>query len=403
MTRKSRTLLLFAFYLVYSLIYAGWLPHRSISPVILRYSASYFSFLLVMATVFFLPVVVRLYARRVGWKGLKYSILVVSIFSLIIYVISGVWYYYTEEHLFDPFLQNPVSKFEDRTPDRGKPSFRILTLGGSTSENLALEEEERYPNVLASILEKRYPSYNIELFNGARNWYTTRHSLIAYVTYYSDWKPDLVIVMHGINDLCRSFSPDRFAIGEYDELWTHFYGPAINGARAPTFEEHLLSFFEVPMDAWYAGLRNKEVDYPLDRYVSLGSFEKNLRRIVKYVKFDNSRILLVSQPSLYKNKMEGREPEALCFGKAIANTRLNFVQSEYPSSKSFFRAMKFFNENAEKVAREEGALFVDAAGDIAKTLNNFRDDLHYTEEGAHLLAESISEAIMEEGLIGDRI
>ena len=34
------------------------------------------------------------------------------------------------------------------------------------------------------------------------DWYTTKHSLINYVTYYRDWQPDVVVVMHAINDLC---------------------------------------------------------------------------------------------------------------------------------------------------------------------------------------------------------
>lgn len=89
-----------------------------------------------------------------------------------------------------------------------------------------------------------------------RNHSSFKHSLISYVTYYTHWRPDVVIVMHGINDLTRSFSPPYFAVGPYNEQWTHFCGPAIYGARPPTFEQHLLHTLFMPMiDGWYYQLR----------------------------------------------------------------------------------------------------------------------------------------------------
>lgn len=388
---KRNNPIIFLYYLLYSFIYAGWLSHRSVVPDIFIYSKGYFVFLCVMALPFFLPLMARVYIKTIGVKGFWYSVILAIAAFLILYVPSAIYYYYTEEHLFDPFLQNPPSKINITDKDPG--TFRILCLGGSTTEELALPEDKRYPAVLEDILRKRYPAAKIEVFNGAKNWYTTKHSLISYITYYSDWKPDLIIVMHAINDLCRSFSPRDFAIGPYNSLWAHFYGPAINGARPPTFEEHLLGYFEVPLNAWYARYRFLEADYPLDTYVSFSAFKENLRKIVRYGRANSADIILVSQPSLYKEKMGIEEKQALYFGRTIANRRLNFMQTEYPSAESFCRAMKIFNEAARSVALSEGALFVDADGAIEKNLDNFEDDAHYTQRGARLLAEAIAEKI----------
>ena len=219
------------------------------------------------------------------------------------------------------------------------------------------------------------------------------------MTYYSDWKPDIVIVMHAINDLCRSFSPADYAIGEYNDLWTHFYGPSINGARPPTFERYLLGHLEIPLNAWYSGFRNKEIDYSLDKYISVMPFEENLRKIVRCLKNDNSYVILVSQPSLYKEAMDGEELERLYFGKTIANERLNFMRKGYPSHKSFYRGMRLFNDIVRKTAVSNNSIFVDAANHVEKNLHNFKDDVHYTEEGARLLAGLIAGTIIENKMI----
>ena len=45
------------------------------------------------------------------------------------------------------------------------------------------------------------------------DWYTTKHSLINYVTNLRDAELDLIVVMHAVNDLYRSFFPPDFTIG----------------------------------------------------------------------------------------------------------------------------------------------------------------------------------------------
>ena len=93
------------YYLVWMLVYAGWVFHRSINPAILNYSVGYFSFLIIAAVPFLLPFVVRTYVRYVGWRGFKYSAAIIFLVFFIIYFVGSQWYYLGQKHLFDPFLQ----------------------------------------------------------------------------------------------------------------------------------------------------------------------------------------------------------------------------------------------------------------------------------------------------------
>lgn len=393
--------LLFAIYcLIYAFIYAGWLSHHSLEPVILRYSFGYFLFLVVMASVFFFPLVITISVKKIGWKRFWFSIIPSLTVICVIYLIFALHYYYTQEHLFDPFLQNPVDPPESLSLDKKDGTFRIMCLGGSTTKNIGLPPAKRYPSMLQAILKEHYPGVDIEVINAGTTWYTSKHSFISYATYWEDWNPDLIIIMHAINDLSRSFSPPDYAIGEYNDLWTHFYGASIRGAKPPTFEKYLLGYFEIPINAWYAGFRWKERDYPPEHYVSIEAFEKNMKKLVKYAAGGARDILLVTQPSLYKETMSDDAMKHLYFGKTIANTRLNFVQRAYPSPKSFYGAMRLFNEITKKLALKEDIAVVDAAELITGDLRNFRDDVHYTEEGARLLAGVIAEVIVKENFIG---
>src|SRR5262249_26456416 len=158
---------------------------------------------------FLVPSVIRRVAKRYGAKHLIFSLVPAAIFVVITYVVGAYYYYYSAEHLFDPFLQEPPPKFDASLKPNTPGTFRILTLGGSTTAEFSIPAEARYPRLVEGLVQKKHPDLKIEVFNGGQEWYTTKHALINYTTNLKDWQPDLAIVMHAINDVYRSFvDPD---------------------------------------------------------------------------------------------------------------------------------------------------------------------------------------------------
>jgi lysophospholipase L1-like esterase len=313
-----------------------------------------------------------------------------------VYFLSSIYYYYTQTHLFDPFLQAHPPELNFDMLEKPKDTFRIITLGGSTTYNPRLPEDKRYPNVLEELLKKNYPELNIEVFNAGMDWYTTKHSLINYVTYLRDWQPNLVIVMHAINDLCRSFSPPSYAVGPYNRSWSHFYGPSIRGAKPPAFEKRIL---EKLFDKWFYTLKNRERTISLDSYISLEDFERHLRYLIHYIKSDNVKIILMTQPYIYKDQMSTEELSVLWFGSTYCKQKFNFFQYQYSSPSSLRVAMEAFNNVTRELSLEEELILVDLETQIRKDLVNFSDDVHYTVEGARQVAEIVAKRIIEEKLI----
>jgi|TARA_B100000959_G_scaffold232080_1_gene248840 hypothetical protein len=191
-------------------------------------------------------------SKRPGLKIFFFAILPAFVLAVVIYFFLSMLYYHAPTHSFDPFLQTYPPYLDSKHLEKPAKVFRILTLGGSTTGNMRLSQENRYPEQLRSILQEQYKKSGIEVFNAGMDWYTTKHSLINYVTNMRDYNPDLVIIMHAVNDLYRSFSPTDLAVEPYNRLWSHFYGPSINGAKPPTFEQYWLTKFFLP------GIREEE-------------------------------------------------------------------------------------------------------------------------------------------------
>ena len=148
---------------------------------------------------------------------------------------------------FHPFLQhqnrpNRGSMHTNSEGFRGEPltldkpagRTRILFLGGSTVYCMRTTWEKTHPRLLEKALRERRPDLDLELQNCGLDWYTTEHSLINWLFRLRDFKPDIVILFHGINDLCRSFSPKTLAYGPPRRDYAHFFGPVARLALGHT-------------------------------------------------------------------------------------------------------------------------------------------------------------------------
>lgn len=308
------------------------------------------------------------------------------------YLLMHLWYDNRQHHYFDPFLQVYPDKFE--VPQvKAANEYRILALGGSTTKDPRVPLEENYPAKLQEILRQAYPDLQVTVLNGGRDWYSSRHSLINYTGYGAWFRPDLVLVMHAINDVYRSFSPEKYARFDYDELYSHFYGASINGAEPPSFDRQLLK-----------GARNllgidekrgfREADVGVDKFVSLPSFQKNMERLGHYILSDSAELIFIGQGSLYNDTMIQPERWRIGFHHEFC-TWEEGSQVFYPTYQAMHRAMHTYNATTRQVAANLNVPYVNADSALPRTLDFFNDDVHYTDAGSSRLAELVAETILE--------
>jgi lysophospholipase L1-like esterase len=347
-----------------------------------------------------LPLIAYLYKKALGWKGFLYSVIPLLTLAGGLYLFMMVRFYYLRRIPFEPFLQLPSPTWVGDEKPKPDSTFRVLFLGGSTTRNGHLPEAQRYPEVCGKILHDLFPGRKIEILNAGQNLYTSKHTLIDYVTNTYAWKPDLVVALHGINELMRSFSPLHFALGRYNDAWTHFYGPAIRGANPDTYEEHLIThYFNVLGYGWYGRQRYQERDVPLAQFPSLGMYEKYLRNEVRALKSSGVKIMILNQPSLYQDNIPPREQKKIYFGIEYCNRQEGWFKYTYPSTGSMRRALRAFNQVTQEVASQEGVVFLDADACVPKDVEHFVDDVHFSPAGSETLARVVAEAIGKCGVV----
>lgn len=263
-------------------------------------------------------------------------------------------------------------------------------MGGSTTEYSV------YPEVLERLLREARPNSGVELLNSGMRTWTTKHTLIEYATYARRLEPDLVIVMHGINDLTRSCEAPDFTRGPYNDDWSHFYFTTINTVTPKTFERHLFQKYLGITSSLYG---HEEVDYPVSHFHSLGPFEQHLAAIANYVAADGAKLVLVTQPSDWEITPVLLARGQGTFGSIMCKSNAGFLRWAWPSPGSMRRALAAFNEAIRRTGAATNNLVVDAAAEIPEDERYFSDEVHHTEKGGRLIAELVANAILDAGLL----
>jgi hypothetical protein len=65
--------------------------------------------------------------------------------------------------------------------------------------------------------------------------------------------------------------------------------------------------------------------------------------------------------------------------------------------------MNLFNETARNIAMENEVPFFDLEKVVPKTLDYFLDDVHYTEKGNKIIAEKLSEFVIQTKIIDKKV
>jgi lysophospholipase L1-like esterase len=291
-------------------------------------------------------------------------------------------------------------------------TFRIFTLGGSTTLGVANPYNESYPFLLQAILQERHRGIRIEVQNAGAAWYTSAHDLVAYQIKVKRFKPDLVIFFEALNDLTRSFSPPWLALGDFKPDYSHYLGPYI-GLVGPEVRftgwpsrwltwSYLRKAFRGEPDP--RGHRDPDnvarlaaLMRPVDRpaFRSLPRFREYVDTLVRTVQADGATIFVGSQASLYRSDLAPEESRLLFFGPIMCGDG-----STYPSTEALKNGMRLFNEAAREIAGARGVRFLDFEAAVPKTPTYFTDDAHLTRAGNEILARVAADAIDADDLIG---
>lgn len=288
--------------------------------------------------------------------------------------------------------------------------YRILTIGGSTTECIYLDQTEAWPYLLEEYLNKTADGRDVWVGNVGKSGMNTRDHIMHMKYLLPEYpKIDTIIILVGINDLNR-----RLRMGnQYD---TNFLNNSeaekeqIRRAFAVAPENYLpfykrtgiyrfarifyyrLHYRETVQDRAGEGYLTKRenrknakeiLETPPDLSSALEEYSRNINTCIDLANNRSVRVIFMTQPTLYGQGLTEGEKDLLWFG--------NLPNGSYYSLHALNTSMNKYNEKLLEVCSNRGIECIDLASQLPQNTSVFYDDCHFNENGARLVAATIAE------------
>jgi lysophospholipase L1-like esterase len=266
--------------------------------------------------------------------------------------------------------------------------FRLFCLGGSTTEFTDSHGRD-WPSRVEERLRSGPGRKNVSVLNCGRQWYTTLHMLIQYETSIRPLRPDVIVVMETINDLLVNADFSYFSAGPFRPDYGHFFGPL----SGPVFHRSLpSSALENLGRLWH--FRERRV-VEQDTFPGLASFRRNLECLIDLARNDGTAVVLMTQPNLYRESLSPAEERALTMARmeAVGPDRRWSVRT---ARNGFLQ----YRGSLMDVARSRNAPILDLEAAVPKSLDYFKDDVHYRDPAFDLVADAVAAFLTKENLKG---
>jgi lysophospholipase L1-like esterase len=303
---------------------------------------------------------------------------------------------------------------------RGRPisdedGYRILAIGGSTTECLYLDDSEAWPHLLEEKLAVDFSPGPVWVGNAGKSGHTVEHHVLQARSLLAQYPHvDLALVLVGTNDMMNvgqesGYNPleqseleQAFAIrpGGWQELdagypWykrTELWR-TLRKARENLLADRGEQLVQDEAGAVYVELRRKRQSASgyVDAFPDLGdplrAYKSNLNAIVDAAELNGTELVLMTQPSLWSGDLPNDAARLLWMGRK-ARYMTEGPQAYY-SAATLAKAMAAYNTALLEVCADRSLRCLDLAVEIPKESTYFYDDVHFTEAGARLVADVV--------------
>jgi lysophospholipase L1-like esterase len=240
--------------------------------------------------------------------------------------------------------------------------------GGSTTECLVVQEDLRWPNRVAVELESL--GWRVNALNAGRAGNTAHDALVNLIEVVAPDRPDVVLLMHAINDVGLS------AQGGY-------------GQRAPK------------RDGWRAGAR--WLAQASSARSSLAGF---LRMIVERETPRAPESPIHPDPLAYEQRVRAWARSARAFGiePVLITEPLSSMRNELTPPWTDAESLARFNDRLRAIGADEGVAVVDLAALVAaepqfqRPEELYYDGMHVNDEGSRLYGRLVAAALARDVL-----
>lgn len=296
---------------------------------------------------------------------------------------------------------------------RNTPSYKIVTIGGSTTLCLLLDDGKTWPDLLMQQMNERQKRIKVWVANAGVNGHTAVHHLIMLRGLQSVYQDNLFIFLPGINDLQYTLGfhggpTDNFLSGEA----ARFERQMNSGGENPyPFYRRLRTYqlFRKSLDKLVertTGIQRNEVLDEIalrkqraqgaiapmpDLTVGITEYRGRIHRLGEACKNLQVGCLFLTQPNMWRGDLSMQEKELLLFGWLGRKDQ----PDAYVAVSDLATAITSYNRALLDVCKEEHLQCLDLAGLILPNTSNFYDDVHFNEGGAATVARVIADRLLQ--------
>jgi lysophospholipase L1-like esterase len=274
------------------------------------------------------------------------------------------------------------------------PDLTIAFLGGSTTECVYVDEDNRFPYLTGRLLE-RQTRLKVNSYNAGRSGNNTLHCINVLLNKVVNEKPDLVVLMENINDL---------TILMYDKTyWNDHPSRSPLVEKPPNFKTvgqdleqtfHRVRDLTFPnlsreLKKWspfgrrerrdeFHGVRGKKIT--IDQDFLVREFSLNLQTFINICRAREITPVLMTQASRLTES-----PDPL-----IKKVMQKLEASQGVTYTDFKGAFDRLNQTIRDVGAKNQVLVIDLAREIPPVKENIADLAHFNDRGSRLVAARIA-------------
>jgi len=316
-----------------------------------------------------------------------------------------------------------TNAFGIRGPDWGsarRKEYRILFLGGSAAECFYLDQDEAWPALIGAQLDRTADGRRVWAGNIGRSGHNSRDHLLEAEILLPNLSVDAIVVMMGVNDLGlrlvqdAAFNPDFLATPENRTYQVgHTFSVHPDDPNLPFYRKGVVGrLLGLDPDAarrkpylvvdnagliflkWreYRKSGEKVATLP-DLAPALAEYRRNTEAIVAAAKKQGVRVLLVTQPALWRAGLTEAEESVLWMG-GIGDFQEK-AGGRYYTAEALGRGLAAYNAALMETCATTGAECLDVTTKVTQDLHTFYDDCHLNEEGSRKVAEAVAGYLRE--------
>jgi hypothetical protein len=295
-------------------------------------------------------------------------------------------------------------------------AYRILTIGGSTTECQFLDQEKTWPAVLQEKLNRPHAP-KVWVGNIGKSGLCCRE-FYMHMKYLLPQYPqiDRIVVLTGVNNFLRPLiEADHYdpCFWDHYEYWENrlirgafakmpyfkikfrfrpgYYDETAIGCLVKRFQYRYLqrTLYRDKREGLLI-LRNdrhraSKLDTLPDLTAGLQEYMRNLHAMIDLAAARSIRIVFMTQPTLWKKNMTEQEERLLWNGWTGSRKA-----GRYYTAEALHAGMEQYNDKLKKVCQARKVECIDLDAILPKDTSVLYDDCHFTEYGARLAADIIS-------------